>query len=78
MSEGQYPAGFYDVDVIEELKFMAFQRHQDHKNPLRIDLVRGTFLLFRIMQQSLHFSHGGPPILSTPNKARSEFRGTYY
>ena len=42
---GQYLTDFDIFGVVEELRFKAFQRHQNHQNPFIFDPLHGPFLI---------------------------------
>ena len=44
-NSGQVFMDFDDFGVVEQLRFTAFQRHQNHQNLLRSDPFHGPFLI---------------------------------
>ena len=55
---GQYLTDFDDFGVVEELGVRAFQRHQNHQNPLGIDPVQGHVLIWIQVQVQVHIFPG--------------------
>ena len=45
---GQILTDFDDFGVVEELRFRAFQRHQNHQHPLRFAPLHGPDSIFRM------------------------------